>query len=98
MYQKLTLKKAAIGTKTIVERLTGNKKYDIDEKLFFDDFVKFVESVAENEKEIENQFLDKLELSNQGQTVFKDDQDNLLYKRMINILKDMKKNSVTKTK
>lgn len=43
-------------------------------------------------------FLNKLELSNQGQTVFKDDQDNVLYKRMIQILKDMKKNSANKNK
>ncbi len=28
--------------------------------------------------------------------VFKDDQDNNLYKRMIQILKDMKKNSIKK--
>lgn len=78
--------------------MTGNKKYDIDEKLFFDDFVKFVENVAENDKETEDSFLEKLEFSNQGQTVFKDDQDNFLYKRMIQILKDMKKNSLNKNK
>jgi hypothetical protein len=79
-----------------VERLTGNKKYDIDEKLFFDDFVKFIEAVSEDDKEIEISFLEKLELSNQGHTVFKDDQDNNLYKKMIQVLKDMKKNSVNK--
>jgi len=54
--------------------------------------------VAEDDTETENMFLEKLELSNQGQTVFKDDQDNTLYKRMIQILKDMKKNSANKNK
>ena len=49
-----------------MERLTGNKKYDIDEKLFFDDFMKFIEQVSEDDKEVEDSFLEKLELSNQG--------------------------------
>ena len=45
--------------------------------------MKFIEAVSEDDKEVEDSFLEKLELSNQGHTVFKDDQDNNLYKKMI---------------
>ena len=64
-------KNGLISTKLIIELLTGNKKYDVDEKLDKDGLIKFIESVTEIHSDEENSLLESLEAGLQGNTVFK---------------------------
>ena len=81
-----------VGTKLIIEKLTGNKKFEVDEKLSLNDYFKLIESVTEGSRENEDIFLIKLEESIQGIYSFKDDQDNFIFKKLVQIIKEMKKN------
>ena len=47
-------KNGLISTKLIMELLTGNKKYDVDEKFDKEGLVKFIESIAEIHSDEEN--------------------------------------------
>ena len=51
-------KNGLISTKLIMELLTGNKKYDVDEKFDKEGLIKFIESVAEMHSEEEKILLD----------------------------------------
>ena len=80
-----------IGTKLMIEKLTGNKKFEVEEKLGLPELTKLVETIAENNPENEKILLEKLEKSTQGVFSFKDDLENPLYKRMVQCIKDLKK-------
>ena len=60
-------------TKTIIELLTGNKKFDVDEKFDKEGLIKFIESTVEIHSEDENALLESLENGLQGNCVFKED-------------------------
>ena len=83
-------KNGLISTKLIMELLTGNKKYDVDEKFDKEGLVKFIESTVEMHSEEENSLLDALESALQGNTVFKDDLENPIYIKIGNYFKELK--------
>jgi hypothetical protein len=76
--------------------LSGNKKFEVEEKLGISEFTKLIEKASDENREIESQFLEKLEKSQQGLTVFKDDLENTMYKKLIQTIKDLKKPPVKK--
>ena len=71
--------------------MTGNKKFEVDEKLGPQEFMKLIESVCEGSSETENILISKLEESTQGNMVFKDDPENHIFKKLVQIIKEMKK-------
>lgn len=75
----------------IIEKLTGNKKFEVDEKLGPQEFMKLIETVSEGNSETENILISKLEESVQGNMVFKDDPENPIFKKLVQIIKEMKK-------
>ena len=83
-------KNGLISTKLIVELLTGNKKYDVDEKFDKDGLIKFIESVVEMHSDEENSLLESLESALQGNTVFKDDLENPIYLKIVDYFKSLK--------
>ena len=83
-------KNGLISTKLIIELLTGNKKYDVDEKLDKDGLIKFIESVTEIHSDEENSLLESLEAGLQGNTVFKEDLENPIYLKIIDYFKGLK--------
>jgi hypothetical protein len=80
-----------VGTKQIIEKLTGNKKFEVEEKLDQQGLIKFIENVSELNSETEKILISKLESSVQGNTVFKDDIENPVYKRIVQVIREMKK-------
>ena len=83
-------KNGLISTKLIMELLTGNKKYDVDEKFDKDGIVKFIESVVEIHSEDENTLLESLENALQGNPVFKEDLENPIYLKIVEYFKGLK--------
>ena len=83
-------KNGLISTKLIMELLTGNKKYDVDEKFDKDGLIKFIESVVEMHSDEENSLLESLESALQGNTVFKDDLENPIYLKIVDYFKSLK--------
>ena len=83
-------KNGLINTKTLIELLTGNKKFEVDEKFDKDGIIKFIESVAEIHSEEENTFLESLENALQGNPVFKEDLENPIYLKIVEYFKGLK--------
>ena len=83
-------KNGLISTKLIMELLTGNKKYDVDEKFDKDGLIKFIESVVEMHSDEENSLLESLESALKGNTVFKDDLENPIYLKIVDYFKSLK--------
>ena len=83
-------KNGLISTKLIMELLTGNKKYDVDEKFDKEGLIKFIESVVEMHSEEEKILLDSLESALQGNTVFKEDLENPIYLKIVEYFKGLK--------
>ena len=83
-------KNGLISTKLIIELLTGNKKYDVDEKFDKDGLIKFIESIVEMHSDEENALLESLENALQGNTVFKDDLENPIYVKINDYFKGLK--------
>ena len=83
-------KNGLISSKYIIEILTGNKKFDVDEKFEKDGLIKMIESVSEPHSDEENELLTKLEESLQGNMVFKEDLENPLYLKIVQYFKDLK--------
>ena len=83
-------KNGLISTKLIIELLTGNKKYDIDEKFDKEGLIKFIESTVECHSEEENALLDALDSALQGNTVFKEDLENPIYLKIVGYFKELK--------
>jgi hypothetical protein len=80
-----------VGTKQIIEKLSANKKFEIEEKLGVFEFTKLIEKASYEDREIETQYLEKLEKSIQGIAVFKDDQENPVYKKLLQTIREIKK-------
>ena len=83
-------KNGLISSKLIIELLTGNKKYDVDEKFDKEGLIKFIETIVEAHSEDENALLDSLESALQGNTVYKDDLENPIYLKIITYFKELK--------
>ena len=83
-------KNGLISTKLIMELLTGNKKYDVDEKFDKDGLIKFIESTVEMHSDEENALLDSLEAGLQGNMVYKDDLENPIYLKIVDYFKGLK--------
>lgn len=80
-----------ISTKLIIEKLTGNKKFEVDEKLNLDDFINIIDNLAEGDEEIIDSLLSNFEIAIEGDQIYKDDLDNIVYKKLVQIFKDLKK-------
>lgn len=83
-------KNGLISTKLIIELLTGNKKYDVDEKFDKEGLIKFIEKIVEQHSDEENTLLDNLESALQGNTVYKDDLENPIYLKIVQYFKELK--------
>ena len=83
-------KNGLISTKLIIELLTGNKKYDVDEKFDKDGLIKFIESTVEMHSDEENALLDSLEAGLQGNMVYKEDLENPIYLKIVEYFKGLK--------
>ena len=83
-------KNGLISTKLIMELLTGNKKYDVDEKFDKDGLIKFIETIVEMHSDEENALLESLESALQGNTVFKEDLENPIYLKIVDYFKGLK--------
>ena len=86
-------KNGLISTKLIMELLTGNKKYDIDEKFDKDGLIKFIETIVEPHSEDEGTLLDNLESALQGNLVYKDDLENPIYLKIVDYFKELKESN-----
>ena len=81
-----------VSTKNMVEKLSGNKKFDVDEKLSLDDFNRLLDNVCEGNGTMIDLLVNNLEISlTTGNTIYKDDLDNPVYKRLIQVMQEMKK-------
>jgi hypothetical protein len=83
-------KNGLISTKLIIELLTGNKKYDVDEKFDKDGLIKFIESTVEMHSDEENALLESLEAGLQGNMVYKEDLENPIYLKIVDYFKGLK--------
>ncbi len=83
-------KNGLISSKLLIEKMTGNKKFDVDEKFEKDGLIKMIENVAEPHSDEENELLSKLEESLQGNMVFKEDLENPIYLKIVQYFKDLK--------
>lgn len=84
-------KTGLVSTKQIVEKLSGIKKFDVDEKLGLPEFTKLLENTCEGDTQVVDLLLEHLEESLGGTTIFKDDLENPIYKRLVQVIKEMKK-------
>lgn len=80
-----------VSTKQIVEKLSGDKKFTVDEKLSLEDFNKLLENVCEGNTTMIDLLINNLEISTSGNQIYKDDSDNPVYKKLIQIIQEMKK-------
>ena len=83
-------KNGLISTKLIIELLTGNKKYDVDEKFEKEGLIKFIESIVETHSDEENELFTSLESALEGNMVYKDDLENPIYLKTLNYFKELK--------
>lgn len=86
-----TNKNGQISTKLIIEKLSGNKKFEVDEKLYQDDFVRVLDVISEGVEAVLDSLVSNMELALSGQPIYKDDLENVVYKRIIQVLKELKK-------
>lgn len=86
-----TNKNNQISTKLIIDKLAGNKKFEVDEKMAQEDFIKFVDIVCEGIETVIDALLGNFELALEGNMIYKDDQENVVFKRIVQIIKEMKK-------
>ena len=86
-------KNGLISTKLIIELLTGNKKYDVDEKFDKEGLVKFIESTVEAHSDDENALFDTLESALEGNMVYKEDLENPIYLKIISYFKELKESN-----
>ena len=86
-------KNGLISTKLIIELLTGNKKYDVDEKFDKEGLVKFIESTVEAHSDDENALFDALESALEGNMVYKEDLENPIYLKIISYFKELKESN-----
>ena len=84
-------KNGFFSSKSLIEKLTGNKKFEVDEKMDQTGVITFIESITEKHSDEENELLDKIEAAIQGNTVYKEDLENPLYLKIVNYFKELKK-------
>ena len=84
-------KNGFFSSKSLIEKLTGNKKFEVDEKMDQTGVITFIESITEKHSDEENELLDKIEAAIQGNTVYKEDLENTLYLKIVNYFKELKK-------
>lgn len=90
------IKTQLVSTKQIVEKLSGDKKFSVDEKLSLDDFNKLLENVCEGNTTMIDLLINNLEISTNGNQIYKDDIDNPVYKKLIQTIQEMKKQGKNK--
>ena len=91
MYE-LDPKTQLVSTKVIIEKLSGNKKFEVDEKLSLEDFNRLLDNVCEGNGTMIDLLINNLEISlTTGNTIYKDDLDNPVYKRLVQVMQEMKK-------
>ena len=91
LYNSIELdKNGLISSKMLIEKMTGNKKFDVDEKFEKDGLIKMIESIVEPHSDEENELLSKLEESMEGNMVFKEDLENPLYLKIVQYFRDLK--------
>lgn len=90
------VKTQLVSTKQIVEKLSGDKKFSVDEKLSLDDFNKLLENVCEGNTTMIDLLINNLEISTSGNQIYKDDIDNPVYKKLIQTIQEMKKQGKNK--
>ena len=83
-------KTGLVTTKNIVEKLSGNKKFEVDDKYTFEDFYSIIEKICEGDTNLMDVLLNNFEKSTQGVIIYKDDLDNPVYKKIIQIIKENK--------
>ena len=83
-------KNGLISSKMLIEKMTGNKKFDVDEKFEKDGLIKMIESIVEPHSDEENELLSKLEESMEGNMVFKEDLENPIYLKIVQYFRDLK--------
>ena len=74
----------------LIEKMTGNKKFDVDEKFEKDGLIKMIESIVEPHSDEENELLEKLEESMEGNMPFKEDLENPIYLKIVQYFRDLK--------
>ncbi|MCQ2816754.1 MAG: hypothetical protein MJ252_05750 [archaeon] len=84
-------KNGLVGSKFLVEKLSGNKKFDADEKFDQNGFFTFVESVVEKNSEEEETLLSKIEEAIGGNTVYKDTPDDPIFIKVCEYFRELKK-------
>lgn len=84
-------KNGLISSKLLVEKLSGNKKFDADEKFDQSGLITFIESITEKHSPQEEELLSKIEEALGGNPVYKDDQENELYLKICNYFRELKK-------
>ena len=57
------MKTGLVSTKQIIEKLSGNKKFEIDEKLTLDDFSKLLDNVCEGNTTMIDLLINNFEIS-----------------------------------
>lgn len=84
-------KNGLISSKLFIEKLSGNKKFDVDEKLDKPGLIQFIEGTVEKDSEEENEMLTKIEEALNGNPVYKDDLENPIYVKIMNYFRNLKK-------
>ena len=91
LYNSIELdKNGLISSKMLIEKMTGNKKFDVDEKFEKDGLIKMIETIVEPHSDEENQLLEKLEESMEGNMPFKEDLENPIYLKIVQYFRDLK--------
>lgn len=80
-----------VSTKQIIEKLSGDKKFSVDEKLSLEDFNKLIETVCEGNTDMIDKLTNNLEISVSGNVIYKEDLDNPVYKKLVQVIQEMKK-------
>lgn len=86
-------KNGLISTKWIIEKLTGNKKFDVDERLEPNAIITLFESITEKYSEEEAEIFSKFEEALNGNQVFKEDLENPIYDKIVKYFAKLKKNN-----
>ena len=92
LYNTIELdKNGLISSKMLIEKMTGNKKFDVDEKFEKDGLIKLIETIVEPHSDEENELIEKMTESLTGENpVYKEDLENPLYLKIVQYFKDLK--------
>ena len=95
LYNSIELdKNGLIGSKYLIEKLSGNKKFDVDEKFEKDGLIKLIETIVEPHSDEENELIEKMTESLTGENpVYKEDLENPLYLKIVQYFNDLKEDN-----